>query len=113
MGGTGGVARDVWSAGDPEDSGLGVARWTALHLRPGRSVRALRQRHQPERRDLRLRRQLPAVGRAARPVGQDRKSTRLNSSHGSISYAVFCLKKKKKSLFSYSISRLTGERNTI
>ena len=26
----------------------------------------------------------------------DRKSTRLNSSHGYISYAVFCLKKKKK-----------------
>src|SRR5699024_11796649 len=29
-------------------------------------------------------------------VSQDRKSTRLNSSHVSISYAVFCLKKKKK-----------------
>src|SRR5687768_18330814 len=29
-------------------------------------------------------------------AGQDRKSTRLNSSHGYISYAVFCLKKKKK-----------------
>src|SRR4051794_41690839 len=29
-------------------------------------------------------------------VGVDRKSTRLNSSHPSISYAVFCLKKKKK-----------------
>src|SRR5699024_12443421 len=28
------------------------------------------------------------------PAGQDRKSTRLNSSHVSISYAVFCLKKK-------------------
>src|SRR5207245_9637519 len=28
--------------------------------------------------------------------GLDRKSTRLNSSHGSISYAVFCLKKKKQ-----------------
>src|SRR3712207_7081262 len=28
-------------------------------------------------------------------VGQDRKSTRLNSSHANISYAVFCLKKKK------------------
>src|SRR5216684_8286391 len=28
----------------------------------------------------------------------DRKSTRLNSSHGYISYAVFCLKKKKKNL---------------
>src|SRR5687768_18162321 len=29
---------------------------------------------------------------------EDRKSTRLNSSHGYISYAVFCLKKKKKSI---------------
>src|SRR5690348_17378433 len=34
------------------------------------------------------------AGRARR--GRDRKSTRLNSSHPSISYAVFCLKKKKK-----------------
>src|SRR3712207_7146758 len=30
-----------------------------------------------------------------RPLGPDRKSTRLNSSHANISYAVFCLKKKK------------------
>src|SRR5205809_5285956 len=30
------------------------------------------------------------------PSSRDRKSTRLNSSHGYISYAVFCLKKKKK-----------------
>src|SRR5690349_23993345 len=30
------------------------------------------------------------------PAAQDRKSTRLNSSHVEISYAVFCLKKKKK-----------------
>src|SRR3712207_7439490 len=29
-------------------------------------------------------------------AGRDRKSTRLNSSHANISYAVFCLKKKKK-----------------
>src|SRR2546422_3992473 len=29
-------------------------------------------------------------------IRRDRKSTRLNSSHGYISYAVFCLKKKKK-----------------
>src|SRR2546422_1651793 len=35
----------------------------------------------------------PATARAAH---RDRKSTRLNSSHGYISYAVFCLKKKKK-----------------
>src|SRR2546429_9605711 len=33
---------------------------------------------------------------AAGCTARDRKSTRLNSSHGYISYAVFCLKKKKK-----------------
>src|SRR5437868_9973769 len=33
--------------------------------------------------------------------GRDRKSTRLNSSHVSISYAVFCLKKKILSIFQY------------
>src|SRR5688572_32039514 len=35
-------------------------------------------------------------GGAERESGGDRKSTRLNSSHSQISYAVFCLKKKKK-----------------
>src|SRR5689334_7723099 len=38
--------------------------------------------------------------------GRDRKSTRLNSSHSSISYAVFCLKKKKKKL-NYSTYMIT------
>src|SRR6266852_8178563 len=38
------------------------------------------------------------VGNPNLPVTRDRKSTRLNSSHGSISYAVFCLKKKKKKI---------------
>src|SRR2546429_2997921 len=42
------------------------------------------QRKNPQRRESALR--------------QDRKSTRLNSSHGYISYAVFCLKKKKKTI---------------
>src|SRR3712207_7226623 len=40
-----------------------------------------------------------AAARRVLPLGlgrQDRKSTRLNSSHANISYAVFCLKKKKK-----------------
>src|SRR3712207_8803957 len=32
---------------------------------------------------------------------QDRKSTRLNSSHANISYAVFCLKKKKQSIITW------------
>src|SRR5436309_7794659 len=35
-------------------------------------------------------------GNLGRRVREDRKSTRLNSSHVKISYAVFCLKKKKK-----------------
>src|SRR3712207_8462637 len=42
---------------------------------------------------------LPDVTRVQKPLEllsrQDRKSTRLNSSHANISYAVFCLKKKK------------------
>src|SRR5690242_20942762 len=40
-------------------------------------------------------------GTDAVEVHQDRKSTRLNSSHMSISYAVFCLKKKKKNKQEY------------
>src|SRR2546430_7743945 len=43
-------------------------------------------------------------------LDQDRKSTRLNSSHSQISYAVFCLKKKKKDvdafIHDYSINQL-------
>src|SRR5438132_10422156 len=42
-----------------------------------------------------------AVGEAER-MPQDRKSTRLNSSHTVISYAVFCLKKKKKRKIKYN-----------
>src|SRR3712207_8104350 len=38
---------------------------------------------------------IPAAGR--QKLSRDRKSTRLNSSHANISYAVFCLKKKKLS----------------
>src|SRR3712207_8980360 len=37
-------------------------------------------------------------GQAIAVVASDRKSTRLNSSHANISYAVFCLKKKKNSI---------------
>src|SRR3712207_8792906 len=52
-----------------------------------------------------------AVGRALHHqhvlVMRDRKSTRLNSSHANISYAVFCLKKKKKQ------PTLTRERNCL
>src|SRR5207245_10787919 len=47
-------------------------------------------------RDSLERRLVPPRIRKGPDRGLDRKSTRLNSSHGSISYAVFCLKKKKK-----------------
>src|SRR5437899_8140970 len=57
----------------------------------------------------RHRRQLqPAKGRR-RAADQDRKSTRLNSSHLGISYAVFCLKKKK--ITSRTIKPITRRRN--
>src|SRR2546426_7006482 len=39
-----------------------------------------------------------STAHAGQPAGEDRKSTRLNSSHLVISYAVFCLKKKKLQL---------------
>src|SRR2546422_1131068 len=45
------------------------------------------------------------VSRSARNGYRDRKSTRLNSSHGYISYAVFCLKKKKIKLALITLGR--------
>src|SRR5690348_18127431 len=46
------------------------------------------------------------AGALHRGGGRDRKSTRLNSSHPSISYAVFCLKKKNSLVTENSISIL-------
>src|SRR5258705_5669271 len=42
---------------------------------------------------------------------QDRKSTRLNSSHLGISYAVFCLKKKKKNKYTVAMSESVNVRH--
>src|SRR2546422_2430831 len=47
--------------------------------------------------------------RRVRRRPRDRKSTRLNSSHGYISYAVFCLKKKKKKQVRQVIARKVTE----
>src|SRR5437764_8684096 len=41
---------------------------------------------------------IPILAAVGARIGIDRKSTRLNSSHRCISYAVFCLKKKKKKI---------------
>src|SRR2546422_4833829 len=48
------------------------------------------------------------VARGLAPLERDRKSTRLNSSHGYISYAVFCLKKKKKNSNTTTHPKLTS-----
>src|SRR3989475_8886296 len=46
-------------------------------------------------------------------ANQDRKSTRLNSSHSQISYAVFCLKKKKKKISVYQLGRADKQAATV
>src|SRR3712207_7164648 len=66
--------------------------YTTLFRSRGRPAASARDGHR-EYRDVqagRLDDRLHAQG------GRDRKSTRLNSSHANISYAVFCLKKKKQ-----------------
>src|SRR2546429_4088057 len=81
----------VWANGE---GAVGILRDAALRD-VGRL--AVAQRADPEiERDLRPRRSQPHT-HAAADFG-DRKSTRLNSSHGYISYAVFCLKKKKHTI---------------
>src|SRR3712207_6940227 len=68
------------------------------------------------RRALRgVRRTADVPGARAR-AGADRKSTRLNSSHANISYAVFCLKKKKLiniTLISYDMLPLNSDREPL
>src|SRR3712207_7870316 len=53
---------------------------------------------------------VPAVGAGVWVEFEDRKSTRLNSSHANISYAVFCLKKKKISCYLPSCHLLSFSR---
>src|SRR5207245_8900760 len=54
----------------------------------------------------------PRSSTLERSTCRDRKSTRLNSSHGSISYAVFCLKKKKKNKNTQKITTLKEQSRT-
>src|SRR3712207_6976412 len=65
--------------------------------RPGVVIHARQQRGERwlRRGEQRLQRPIGAARGRARNLVGDRKSTRLNSSHANISYAVFCLKKKK------------------
>src|SRR2546422_6883269 len=68
---------------------------------PSVSVMVRSYRSPTRRAEMSLRRGSPDVNGMSRSAAgsddvKDRKSTRLNSSHGYISYAVFCLKKKKE-----------------
>src|SRR5690242_21105728 len=69
---------------------------------PETYVAKLKEPQIPEDKDSGDPGQLPTYN--AYSADGDRKSTRLNSSHMSISYAVFCLKKKKPSLAGRSIA---------
>src|SRR3712207_7728629 len=72
----------------------GASRGRSSACRSGCATRAPCQRPCPGRGPSRARGRLP-------PRSTDRKSTRLNSSHANISYAVFCLKKKVNSLLPF------------
>src|SRR3712207_7742276 len=63
-----------------------------------RRDRAVHPHHGLEGRGLRT--------RVRRAHGGDRKSTRLNSSHANISYAVFCLKKKNNQIATFDMTYL-------
>src|SRR2546427_4024121 len=67
--------------------------WRATDLLPG-FCRNQRFKYSDQNGSIRFFDEPPHQDRAAQAA--DRKSTRLNSSHSQISYAVFCLKKKKK-----------------
>src|SRR5439155_25001793 len=69
-----------------------------LQLQKSHSVAAQRHRYFLAGRDTNCGRAASRVGFCINCYGRDRKSTRLNSSHVAISYAVFCLKKKKNKL---------------
>src|SRR3712207_9414544 len=94
-----GAPRDLPSSPPRRSSDLGGPR----HARRQRQADAgeRRRRDRAGDPDL-LRRALRGERREARGrLPPDRKSTRLNSSHANISYAVFCLKKKNKIVIPY------------
>src|SRR3712207_7131069 len=79
---------------------LGPGRARRRPHPPGRARVPVGGAARPRGRRVRLRQaRLPLRRHGARAAARDRKSTRLNSSHANISYAVFCLKKKNNLTF--------------
>src|SRR2546422_6806171 len=88
---------------DAVSSSHGRQEYGAAALAPEELRRAYREVTGRREAGARRRGATPPDVRGSPPDGGalgagDRKSTRLNSSHGYISYAVFCLKKKKKEI---------------
>src|SRR5690606_41560593 len=82
--------RDLLPQRQPSQRRLGPRLGSVGPGRLAGACRALRTPHEREEREE------AEDGSRSREKGSDRKSTRLNSSHVKISYAVFCLKKKKR-----------------
>src|SRR5205085_9954397 len=80
--------------------GAASAREHTRHVSVSRREDRPHQRREPEAGFGELHARL-----LLRPVLIDRKSTRLNSSHSQISYAVFCLKKKKKNYEKFKVMK--------
>src|SRR3712207_8704463 len=87
----------LFRSGTGEGGGAGSPH--RRRVRRNRAARPDRLPHPPGRR-----RHDRRAGTRGGDVGGDRKSTRLNSSHANISYAVFCLK-KKKNIYTQNISK--------
>src|SRR6266478_148602 len=102
QGGTTGDCETLRKGRDyPPDARL--ASRESRQLRPNRAYGAV----PPRETTLYARQTSPVAGSALDFSGHrlDRKSTRLNSSHSQISYAVFCLKKKIKKIYTLKFNK--------
>src|SRR3712207_7095750 len=90
------AARAASGLVSPSWMSCGFSEFSSMMEPPADSTSALSHTTSDSARRPCALRILPCSWAAVTSCSQDRKSTRLNSSHANISYAVFCLKKKKK-----------------
>src|SRR6266436_3876550 len=87
------LAYSVWKPATSSDSASGRSNGARLVS----AMAATKKQKKPRICGQMFQLKIPCQPKIPGPAcASDRKSTRLNSSHGYISYAVFCLKKKKK-----------------
>src|SRR2546429_3997834 len=94
-----------------EINGVPGAEWTrSAHASPLSDIRLLAPA-EPSKIVCVGRNYAAHAAELGNELPKDRKSTRLNSSHGYISYAVFCLKKKKKTSYAVSLQQQQTTKN--